>query len=163
MFANKIETFSYLRYLPYVIDNQNHKLADVLNAIMMDYKGRSLDVASAYFSIGAYRLLQESLSNLRSFRLLLGFEPEVAGDVGLKRNLRRDLEQEAYNEATLRLIEDLIAYLRRSDVAVRLYEHGFLHAKCYLFYGDKGSQAPLFERLLPMIGIVGSSNFTALA
>jgi len=60
----------------------------------------------------------------------------------------------------LRLVEDLIAYLRRPDVNVNLYENGFLHAKAYLFYGDKGSQTPLFDRFLPLIGIVGSSNFT---
>jgi len=148
-------------HLPYVIDNQNQKLADILNALMEARQGHSLDVASAYFNIGAYRLLQDGLKNLRSFRLLLGFEPGSASDVGLKRNLRRDLEQEAYSEETLRLIEDLIAYLRQPHVAVRLFERGFLHAKCYLFYGDKGGQLPLFERLLPMIGIVGSSNFTA--
>jgi len=147
--------------LPYVIDNQTYKLADILNALMEARQGHSLDVASAYFNIGAYRLLQECLKNLRSFRLLLGSEPGTASDVGLKYSLRRDLEQEAYSEETLRLVEDLIAYLRQPHVAVRLYEGGFLHAKCYLFYGDKGGQLPLFERLLPMIGIVGSSNFTA--
>ena len=150
----------YMR-LPYVIDNQDHKLAEVLNALMEAHQEHSLDVASAYFNIGAYRLLQEGLKNLRSFRLLLGYEPGSASDVGLKRNLRRDLEQEAYSENTLRLVEDLIAYLHQPHVAVRLYEDGFLHAKCYLFYGDKGGQLPLFERLLPLIGIVGSSNFTA--
>ena len=37
-------------------------------------------------------------------------------------------------------------------------ENGFRHAKCYLFYGDQGA---LFDRFLPLIGIVGSSNFTA--
>jgi len=147
--------------LPYVLDNQSYTLADILNALMEARQGHSLDVASAYFNIGAYRLLQEGLKNLRSFRLLLGSEPGTARDIGLKHSLRRDLEQEAYSEETLRLVEDLIAYLRQPHVAVRLFERGFLHAKCYLFYGDKGGQLPLFERLLPMIGIVGSSNFTA--
>ncbi len=147
--------------LPYVIDNQTYKLAEVINALMEAHQGLSLDVASAYFNIGAYRLLQEGLKNLHSFRLLLGSEPGAASDIGLKHNLRRDLEQEDFNENTLRLVEDLIAYLRQPHVAVRLYEGGFLHAKCYLFYGDKGGKLPLFERLLPIIGIVGSSNFTA--
>jgi len=153
--------------LPYVIDNQTHKLADVLNAVMAARAGHSLDVASAYFSVSGFRLLREELQKLRSFRLLLGFQPQESADVGLrphasalKRDLRGDLEAEPYTESTLRLVEDLIAYLRREDVAVRLYENGFLHAKAYLFYGDKGEQSPLFDRFLPLIGIVGSSNFT---
>lgn len=153
--------------LPYVIDNQAHKLADVLNEVMAARAGHSLDVATAYFSISGFRLLQAQLENLRSFRLLLGFQPVEAKDVGLrpsaaalKKALRGDLEVEPYREEVLRLVEDLIAYLRRSEVAVRLYEHGFLHAKSYLFYGDNGAQASLFDRFLPLIGIVGSSNFT---
>lgn len=153
--------------IPYVIDNQNYKLAEVLNNIMYDGKGHSLDVASAYFSISGFRLLRESLKNLRSFRLLLGFQPVEAKDVGMNPNasallkaLQRDLNAELYKEETLRLVEDLIAYLQRDETAVRLYEQGFLHAKAYLFYGDKGQQVSLFDRFLPLIGIVGSSNFT---
>ena len=142
-------------YLPYVIENRMHKLVDVLNSILASRAKHSLDIASAYFSVGGYKLLCENLKKLRSFRLLLGFEPGIAGDVGLKQNLRHDLEKELYSEETVQLIEDLITYLRRPEVVVRLYEEGFLHAKCYLFYGDKGGQLPLFERLLPLIGIVG--------
>ncbi|TRZ52606.1 helicase, partial [bacterium] len=153
--------------LPYVIDNQQHKLADVLNAVMESHSGLSLDVASAYFSVSGYRALREQIAGLRSFRLLLGFQPVEAKDIGLRPNaaalkstLRGDLEWEPYTEETLRLVEDLIACLRRPEVNVSLFESGFLHAKCYLFYGDKWEQVPLFDRFLPLIGIVGSSNFT---
>jgi len=153
--------------IPYVIDNQRHTLADVLNAILIEHAHNSLDIATAYFSISGFRALQTNLSGLRSFRLLLGFEPKEGPDLGLRPErsrldaaLRGDLEREPFSEATLRLVEDLIAYLRRPEVAVRLYEQGFLHAKCYLFYGDQGRQVALWDRFLPFIGIVGSSNFT---
>ena len=85
--------------LPYVIDNQEHKLADVLNAVMQSHPGMSLDVATAYFSVSGYRALREQLAGLRSFRLLLGFQPTEGKDIGLKpnaaklkSNLRGDLE-----------------------------------------------------------------------
>jgi superfamily II DNA or RNA helicase len=55
-------------------------------------------------------------------------------------------------------VENLIAFLGRESVAVRLFEGGFLHAKCYLFYGDQPQSG--WERLRPLVGIVGSSNFT---
>lgn len=154
-----------MNHLPYVIDNQTHKLADVLNAVMSERAGQSLDVATAYLGVSAFRLLQANLANLRSFRLLLGFEPTQGSEIGLRaraftQSLRGDLESEPFTEDTLRLVEDLIAFLRTDRVAVRLYESGFLHAKCYIFYGDKGAQVPMFDRFLPLIGIVGSSNFT---
>ncbi len=153
--------------IPYVIDNQSHTLAEVLNANLREHQHHSLDIATAYFSVSGFRLLREQLMNLGSFRLLLGFQPVEGNDIGmhprarkLLDSLRGDLESEPFTEETLRLVEDLIAYLRRTNVQVRLYENGFLHAKCYLFYGDKGGQLPLFDRFLPHIGIVGSSNFT---
>ena len=43
--------------IPYVLDNQQHKLADVFNALLAEHVGHSLDVATAYFNIGAYQLL----------------------------------------------------------------------------------------------------------
>lgn len=153
--------------LPYVIDNQTHALADVLNFLLAEQPHSSLDIATAYFSITGYKELAAHLNTLRSFRLLLGFEPKAGPDVGLRPSaktltltLRGELEQTPLNEQTLRLVEDLIAYLNRSEVGVRLYEQGFLHAKCYLLYGDQGKQTTLFDRFLPLIGIVGSSNFT---
>ncbi len=156
-----------IKQIPYVIDNQAQKLADVLNSIMAAHAGASLDIATAYFSITGYRELRENLEKLRNFRLLLGFEPQVGKDVGLdpqRRSLagafKGDLEAAPFTEATLRLVEDLIAFLGREETAVRLYENGFLHAKAYLFYGDRGGQLSLFDRFLPLIGIVGSSNFT---
>lgn len=45
--------------IPYVIDNQAHKLADVLNAIFVESAGNSLDIAMAYFNVGGYLLLRE--------------------------------------------------------------------------------------------------------
>src|SRR6266849_363840 len=131
--------------IPFVIDNQQHKMADILNDLLADHKDHSLDVATAYFNAGGWQLLREGLNGLGNFRLLLGDEPEAGSD----------LAREHFNEQTLRLVEDLIAFLRQEHVQVRLYTGGFLHAKCYLFYSGGG-----FERFNPVASIVGSSNFT---
>jgi superfamily II DNA or RNA helicase len=154
--------------IPYVIDNQTHRLADVLNALLVKHKGRSLDVATAYFTIGGFGLLQEGLRGLGNFRLLLGADPTSGEQLGLRPNarhiarlLRQDLEAFPFSEKTLKLVEDLIAYLRRDAVRVRLHDKGFLHAKCWLFYSDRPGQQLLFDRFRPIVAIVGSSNFTA--
>ncbi len=148
--------------LPFVIDNQHHVLSNVLNDLLGLYQGQSLDIATAYFNVGGWQLVRQGLQGMGSFRLLLGDEPEAGIDLGLReggahsvKGLIRDLEQATFNEETLRLVEDLVAFLRRELVQVRLYTHGFLHAKCYLFYRGSG-----LEHFDPLAAIVGSSNFT---
>src|SRR6266550_2138546 len=147
---------------PFVIDNQQHTMADVLNDLLRHHKGHSLDIATAYFNVGGWQLLNDGLNSLGNVRLLLGDQPEDGSDLGLReigakpvKGLIRDLARENFNEATLRLVEDLIAFLRQEHVQVRLYTGGFLHAKGYLFYSGGG-----FERFTPIAAIVGSSNFT---
>lgn len=153
--------------LPYVIDNQTHVLADILRGLLTEHKGRSLDVATAYFTVGGFGLIKEGLMDLGNFRLLLGAEPRSGEQIGLRPDtgvvkglIRKDLEEIPFDENTLRLVEDLIAYLQRDSVQVRLHDKGFLHAKCWLFYSDRPGQQMLFDRFRPILAIVGSSNFT---
>ena len=160
-------------HIPYVIDNIEYRLADVLNALLQRERGQQIDVATAYFSIRGFEQVRHTLPEVRRFRLLLGDQPQEGEDVGLRPDsaayLRHELNAEPFTEATLRLVEELIRFLRREDVAVRLYvghdpkqrgRRRFLHAKCYLFYGGHGDDTSLFDYLNPIVGIVGSSNFT---
>lgn len=160
--------------IPYVIDNVETRLADVLNYLLQRQTGQKVDIATAYFSVRGYNLIREPLSSVRHFRLLLGDNLQEPGDVGLQHNsrayLRHELNAEPLNEATQRLVEELVRFLRRDDVEVRLYlghdpaekgRRSFLHAKCYLFYGGADHSQLLFDSLNPLVGIVGSSNFTA--
>jgi len=70
--------------LPYVIDNQTHVLTDILKGLLTEHKGRSLDVATAYFTVGGFGLIQEGLAALGNFRLLLGAEPTSGEQLGLR-------------------------------------------------------------------------------
>jgi phosphatidylserine/phosphatidylglycerophosphate/cardiolipin synthase-like enzyme len=144
--------------IPFVIDNQQHRLADVLNELLAQSAGRPLDIATAYFAVSGYRLVQEKLHHVEAFRLIIGSEPHTGADVGLR--IRSDLEAEPFDEATLKLVEQLIAFLRTDKVAVRRYDKGFLHAKAYLFHQDSVGPYNRADRLQPFAAIVGSSNFT---
>jgi len=153
--------------IPYVIDNQTHRMADVLGALLHQHAARSLDVATAYFTAPGFGLLRDGLLGLGNLRLILGAEPASGEQIGLRPNagvvkglIRRDLEALPLDEKTLRLVEDLIAYLRRDSVRVRLHDNGFLHAKCWLFYSDRPGQQMIFDRFQPILAVVGSSNFT---
>ncbi len=74
--------------LPYVINNQFHILVDILKGLLTEHKGRSLDVATAYFTVGGFGRLKEVLADLGNFRLLLGAEPRLSEQVGLRFNSR---------------------------------------------------------------------------
>ena len=152
---------------PFVIDNQQHRMADALNELLGQTGGKPLDIATAYFAISGYRLVKEGLHQVGAFRLILGSEPHTGVDVGLrpnaealKKRLQGDLEVEPFTEATLKLVEELIAFLRADKVEVRLYDKGFLHAKAYLFHQDRVGPHNRADRLRPYAAFVGSSNFT---
>ena len=116
-------------YIPYVIDNQSHRMADVLGEILEGHGGRSLDIATAYFNMRGFTLLQDGLQGLGSFRLLLGDEPRDGESIGLRplaaSRLVQELNSAPFDETTLRTVEDLIAFLRRDVVGVRAYQQGF--------------------------------------
>ena len=148
--------------IPYVIDNHNHRMAGVLNDILVQHAGKSLDIATAYFNVRGFNLLRQGLQNLGSFRLLLGDEPHDGPRIGLRPRsalrLIRELNDAPFDEDTFRAVENLVAFLRRDMIQVRAYQRGFLHAKSYIFYGDLPIGGA--DRFQPIAAIVGSSNFT---
>ena len=160
-------------HIPYVIDNIEYQLGGVLDGLLRSGFVTEMDIATAYFSIRGYQQLRHSLPQVRKLRLLLGDEPTSADDIGTQPDsrayLRRELNAAPLALDTQLLVEELIRFLRRKEVEVKLYyghEPGatgrkrFLHAKCYLFYGGRNEQNSLFDNFNPLVGIVGSSNFT---
>lgn len=144
---------------PFYISNDGEEtLAALLAAAVRRLEERRLDVAVGYFKPDVWGLIGDAFKELETFRLLLGTEPQVEGDpAGLdladyyQRAIRGELEELVFDRAHAALIDDLIDFLRRECVDVRLY-HGqprenarFLHAKAYIF---------------PTLSVVGSSNLT---
>jgi len=142
--------------IPDIVDNsiEGEKLCDVLNRVL------SPDVtagfATAYFNVDGFALLKESLTKVNGFKLLLGREPIMGeprpGTVALvSEDLRADTEDAMGQRETPHLIKDLVDFINRDMVQVRLYTKQFLHAKAYIIEG------------LPYVGTIaihGSSNFT---
>jgi len=138
---------------PDYIDNSRSKLSNVLSRLILDMGQTEAAFASGYFEPNVWKLIGPALSCLTSFRLLLGRQPEIrlpqhdliSLRAYYREKLRGDLEHLRYDPAHARLVEDLLAFLRRDEVQVRLFSGPFLHAKAYIF---------------PHYAIVGSSNFT---
>ena len=134
--------------------------------------GASLDVVTAYFNVGGYALLADSLNQLTGVRLLLGAEPtppenprrelhsESANPQRAARSrLRRALDGHEQNliierdhlgfnqevdAATRRLLE----WLQSDAVQVRRLEGRFIHGKAFLVSDHSHGV------------VAGSSNFT---
>lgn len=63
-------------FIPYVIDNLEIRLADVLNDLLQRQPVQQADIATAYFSIRGYEQLRHTLPTVRRFRLLLSTSTE---------------------------------------------------------------------------------------
>lgn len=51
--------------IPYVIDNIEYRLADVLNELLQRQFGQQVDVATAYFSIHGFEQVRYTLAEVR--------------------------------------------------------------------------------------------------
>ncbi len=138
---------------PDYIDNKKFTLHTVINRLISELEQTEVAFASGYFEPSVWKLIGSSLRQVEQFRLLLGsqldvFSPE-SGSIDLRQYYRQKLQGELealhYAHPEARMIEELLTFLRRDTVAVRLFEGPFLHAKAYIF---------------PNIAIVGSSNLT---
>ena len=134
--------------------------------------GAGVDIATAYFNVGGYSLLADSLDQATGVRLLLGAEPaqpesrrralgsESANPQRAARTrLRRALEGHEQNLLAERdhlgftfeadaAARRLLEWLRSGRVQVRRLEGRFLHGKAFLV-GDRSHGV-----------VAGSSNFT---
>jgi len=134
-----------------IIDNNNLKLSEELNNILKEQK--SLDIASAYFSIKGFQIIKDALSKIQKFRLLIGTSPQTdeqkpdlfQPEELYKKKFREDLENEIFERDKKEAVVALISLLENQYWEVRLFDKGFLHGKAYIF--DK-------------LAIIGSSNFT---
>lgn len=144
--------------LPDYIDNNQHKLEDVLRLLILDESQKNLDIATGFFRIEAWVRLEAAFNTLTDLRLLIGRDPTIRPAEGdridltsyFRCDMRLQLEAQKYKLKYKQQIDRLIEYLQQDHIHVRLYGAigegvQFLHAKAYIF--DNYS-------------IIGSSNFT---
>lgn len=136
-----------------IIDNDKIKLFTELKNILNDQPNH-FDVATGYFNVGGFELVAQEIKEVKKFRLLLGHSPSVDDKVKpdlfepiafYKTNLREDLENEEFTSKKSQAVKDLISFLEKQIVEVKLLEKPFLHGKAYIFDD---------------LAIIGSSNFT---
>ncbi len=133
--------------------------------------GAGLDIATAYFNLGGFQLLADSLDQVRGVRLLLGAEPQPAERrrrLGVESVQPRRAERTRLREALASHRHELtqgrdllgfstevdggarrlVAWLKSGSVEVRRLEDRFLHGKAFLITDNSHGV------------LAGSSNFT---
>jgi len=133
-----------------IIDNsEGKKLVDFLKE-KLEENQREFDVATAFFNTKAFSMLKEELDGVERFRLLLGKSPELNNDRTLGEEIRDRLEKDVegldFSRENHESVEELIEFLGRDNVEVRLYDESFLHGKAYIWDDEV---------------VIGSSNLTA--
>ncbi len=159
------------------VNRSGRTVADALNGFITGAAtsfvgGARIDIATAYFNLGGYALLADSLDHVTGARILLGAEPappekrrrrlgveSARPQRAARTRLRRALENHEHHLLTDR---DLLGFSPRADattrrlldwlgasgVQVRRLEGRFLHGKAFLV-SDRSHGV-----------VAGSSNFT---
>ncbi len=139
-----------------IVDNLGeNKLAKAV--IELSETGTSISIASAFFSLDAFNLLDSRLQELEGVRLLFGDEASAKSRLFLIQAFRSrsesDLQARREEDpflSRLKTVEDLI---EREALQVRCYTRDKFHAKAYLI---ERTVAP------KTVGLIGSGNFTRL-
>jgi ERCC4-related helicase len=144
-----------------LIDNNRLSLNDALQEVLPNFK--HVSIATGYWDLPGFQLLQEKLKDYDEVRLLIGQEPlpphrvtnldldnldETFPEVQVGAGLA-NLEQTAELRESAKILKSLIS---EGKIQVKILRGSFLHAKAYIFGKSTSNTA---------IGIIGSSNFTA--
>jgi ERCC4-related helicase len=144
-----------------IVDNNRVRLIDVLEHHAPRF--RHISIATGYWDLPGFALLQDALAEYDSIRLIIGQEPlppygvanadlyaldSLFPDEHIKRALG-DLEATSTMREAAKTLKN---WLEAGKLEVRIFRGNFLHAKTYVFGKFGGSEA---------LGIIGSSNFTA--
>lgn len=144
-----------------IVDNQRVKLIDVLNSHAPNYK--QLSIATGYWDLPGFHLLEEAIKEFESVRIIIGQEPLPpygSSQVDLNNldasfpdvQIKKSLENLEQSNELRQAAKTLKSWIDQGKVQVKIYRGSFLHAKTYIFGNFGDSKA---------VGIIGSSNFTA--
>lgn len=127
------------------------KLGDAIIYLLGNCHQPSLSVATAYFNLGALKVLESVLPKVNRVRLLVGKEQEQPFILTQKlfEGVQRSLSKA---EEKPQEVQKRVKFLTRENVEIRVCREGFLHGMAYLLEGEGISPAGA-------VGFVGSSNF----
>ncbi len=139
--------------IPDIINNQEIKLADVLNHIISEKS--NVYIATAYFNLAGFELIKDKLKIAKEANFLIGKEvssEQILTKQLIEQILQEEIEEKIDEKKIINLVNQFLDFINQDKVKIRIYKDGFFHGKFYVIEGG-----------IPTIGgvvIIGSSNFT---
>ena len=104
----------------------------------LESKPRYLNILTGFFTPKVWRIIGNEISNLTktdeqkySFRIVIGREVSKFDPQELQRKFAEELADAEFELAPY--IRNLIFFIKRNDVGIKLLKHPFMHGKLYLF------------------------------
>ena len=132
-----------------IIDNEEEKLCNTINKEMSDVA--NLAFASAYFNIGGFELIKETIMS-KPLRFLIGRPQDES--ITFEEEIVKELEEREDDLKYYATLNEAIDYFSSAKVEIRKIDGPFFHGKVYL------GVSPNFSEFKQGVGILGSSNFT---
>jgi superfamily II DNA/RNA helicase len=137
----------------YIIDNKEELVKDLF--INFSKSSETSKVATGYFYLNGYKLVSDSLKNMKKMQLVIGNEIPLILNAKEHESYKKYVKDNMFNDLaniedfSLRnKIKELHEILKSDKIDIRIYNKGHLHSKVYIFLGKEKT------------AIVGSSNFT---
>ena len=143
----------------FIVDNSEEDWKAV--RYLHDWCGlsKAVDVATAYFEIGALLGLDGEWQKVDAIRVLMGDEVSRRTGAAFREGLRRitrllddSLEAEKERDDFLTGVPAVVEALRSGKLRCRVYRRDKFHAKCYITHAR--------QEVIGSFALVGSSNFT---
>lgn len=132
-----------------IVDNDGKKMYEVLNEELLN--SNEIAIASAYFNIGGYGLIKESIKD-KPLKFLVGRPQDES--ISFEEQIVKELEENEDNPKYYELMIEAVNYFADEKREVRKKSGAFFHGKSYI------GTSPNLVSPLTGIGVVGSSNFT---
>jgi len=132
-----------------IIDNEKRKMYEILNKDLINLN--DLCFASAYFNIGGFNLIKETIKN-KKLKFLIGRPPDES--IAFDEKIIKEIEEHEDDSNYYKLLKEAIDYFKSNLVEIKKGEGSFFHGKAYIGIN------PSLDNPEYGIGIVGSSNFT---
>ncbi|MEM0135484.1 MAG: SNF2-related protein [Thermoplasmatales archaeon] len=132
-----------------IVDNESEKMYDVLKRELSS--ADEIAIASAYFNIGGFGLIKDSILD-KPLKFLVGRPQDES--ISFEEAVVRELEENEDDPEYYNLMNEAVEYFSDPMREVRKKNGPFFHGKAYL------GVAPGLNYPKNGVGIVGSSNFT---
>ena len=143
----------------FIVDNSDEKWKALRYLSDWCQLSKSIDIATAYFEIGALLALKDKWQDVDKIRILMGDEVSKRTQKAIRKSfeqiknkLDQSLEEEKQSNDFLNGVQSIVDALITNKIECRVFRKNKFHAKTYITHARM--------EVIGSTALVGSSNFT---